>query len=221
MTDRTRARALAAEALARGEPTGWFEQLYRESAHGAAVVPWADHAPNPHVVAWLDREAPPAGRALDVGTGLGDTAEDLARRGFDVVAFDVSSSAIEQTKARFPSSRVVYDVADLLDLPSTRDGAFDLVVECYTLQVLPPAARGSAIAALRRLVAPCGTLLVVARGREPHEPGGEMPWPLTRAEIEAIADDALILRSLEDFLDDEDPPVRRFRAAFVRRPGAT
>jgi ubiquinone/menaquinone biosynthesis C-methylase UbiE len=220
MTDRTRARALAAEALARGEPTGWFEQLYRESAHGTAVVPWADRAPNPYVVAWLDREAPPAGRALDVGTGLGDTAEDLARRGFNVVAFDVSSSAIEQTKARFPSSRVVYEVADLLNLPSTCDRAFDLVVECYTLQVLPPAARGPAIAALRRLVAPGGTLLVVARGRDPHEPGGEMPWPLTGAEIEAIADDALILRSLEDFLDEEDPPVRRFRAAFVHRPGA-
>jgi hypothetical protein len=45
-----------------------------------------------------------------------------------------------------------------------------------------------------------------------------MPWPLTRAEIEAIATDGLVCRAIEDFVDDEAPPVRRFRAAFVRQP---
>ena len=43
-----------------------------------------------------------------------------------------------------------------------------------------------------------------------------MPWPLTRGEIEAIATDDVRLLSCEDFVDDEDPPVRRFRAAFRR-----
>jgi hypothetical protein len=43
-----------------------------------------------------------------------------------------------------------------------------------------------------------------------------MPWPLTRAELGAIAMPNLTLVSFEDFIDDEDPPVRRFRALFRR-----
>ena len=216
MTDRTRARTLATESIARGDAVGWFERLYAEAERGEAIVPWADLAPNPHVVEWLDREAPAPGRALDIGCGLGDTAEDLARRGFDVVAFDVAASAVAEARRRFPRSRVDYRVADLLRLPPDFAAAFDLVVECYTLQVLPPEARARAVAALRRTLAPGGTLLVVARGREKSEPPGQMPWPLTRAEVEAIAAPDLALERFEDFLDREDPPVRRFRACFRR-----
>jgi len=217
MTDRRRARALAQESLGRGDAVGWFEALYAEAARGEAIVPWADLAPNPHVLAWLEREAPRPGRALDVGTGLGDTAEELARRGFAVVAFDVSPSAVRAARERFPQTSVDYRAADLLRLPADLAGAFDLVVECYTLQVLPPALRAEAAAAVRRALAPGGTLLVVARGREPHEPEGEMPWPLTRAEVEAVGA-GLEAVSFEDFRDDEDPPVRRFRAVFRRTP---
>jgi SAM-dependent methyltransferase len=216
VTDRTRARALAKESIEAGDAVGWFERLYAEAGRGAAIVPWADLAPNPHVVEWLDREAPPPGRALDVGCGLGDTAEDLARRGFGVVAFDVAASAVEEARRRFPKSPVDYRVADLLRLPPDFAGAFDLVVECYTLQVLPPEARARAIGSLRRTLRPGGTLLVVARGREPDEPPGQMPWPLPRAEVEAIATPDLALERFEDFLDREDPPVRRFRARFRR-----
>jgi len=214
MTDRTRARWLAQESLAKGDPVGWFERLYADAAEGRAVVPWADRLPNPHVVEWLDRQALPPGRALDVGSGLGDGAEELARRGFEVVAFDVSASAIAEARRRFPASRVDYRVADVLRLPAEFDGNFALVVECYTLQVLPPAARAEAVAALRRTLAPGGVLLVVARGRERHDPEGQMPWPLTRHEIEGVAEGDLQMTSFEDFLDHEDPPVRRFRAVF-------
>ncbi len=217
MTDRARARTLAREAIARGEPLAWFERLYREAAAGAATVPWADLVPNPYLVAWLDAHPAPPGRALDVGTGLGDNAEELARRGWDVVAFDVAATAIDGARARFPASRVRYVTADLLAPPVDWRGAFDLVAETYTLQVLPPPERAVAARVLGDLVAPGGTLLVLARGREPDDPEGAMPWPLTRAEVEAIGRAGLRLAAFEDFLDAEDPPVRRLRATFRRR----
>ena len=92
--DRTRARTLARDAIARGEPVAWFDELYREAESGTTVVPWADLVPNPHLVEWLDVTPLAPGRALDVGTGLGDNAEELARRGHHVTAFDVSATAI-------------------------------------------------------------------------------------------------------------------------------
>ena len=216
MTDRTRARTLATESIERGDAVGWFERLYAEAGRGEAIVPWADLAPNPHVVEWLDREAPPAGRALDIGCGLGDTAEDLARRGFEVVAFDVAASAIAEARRRFPKSRVDYRVADLLRLPPEFEGAFDLVVECYTLQVLPPEARARAVAALRRTLRP---------GRHAAR-GGARARAGRAARSDAVAAHAgggrgdrragARARRFEDFLDREEPPVRRFRARFRR-----
>jgi len=216
MTDRARARTLAQRAIAAGDPLAWFEQLYREATAGTAVVQWADLVPNPHLVDWLDAHPLPGGRALDVGTGLGDNAEELARRGWKVVAFDVAATAIEAARGRFPDSRVEYAVADLLSPPPAWRSAFDLVAETYTLQVLPVPARAAAARMLSELVAPRGTLLVIARGRDPEEPEGSMPWPLTRAEVEGIGRDGLSPLGFEDFLDAEDPPVRRFRAAFRR-----
>lgn len=219
---RRRARELARAALDRGEPLAWFEELYCEADRGAAIVPWADRVPNPHMAAWLAARgmtpgsAVRRGRALDVGTGLGDNAEHLASCGFDVVAFDVSPSAVAEARRRFPSSAVAYTTADACNPPNEWRGAFDLVAETYTLQVLPPPERARAAHALAALVAPGGTLLVIARGREPEDPEGAMPWPLTRAEVSGAFGPTLELVALDAIDDDEVPPVRRLVATFVR-----
>jgi SAM-dependent methyltransferase len=216
--DRDEVRALARAALDVGDATGWFETLYQRAAGRWDEIPWADLTPNPFLLAWLDGAAAPraAGRALVVGCGLGDDAEALASRGFDTVAFDVSRTAIEGCRARFPKSRVEYVVADALAPPAAWRGAFDLVFESYTLQVLPREARVRASHALAATVAPGGRLFVLCRAREPHEPAGELPWPLTRAELGAFVEAGLVERSVESFLDDESPPVRRFRALYER-----
>lgn len=217
---RGRARQLAAESVARGEPTGWFEQLYREAGDGRAVVPWADGKPNPHLVNRFRGRSIPPTSALVVGCGLGDDAEWLAERGFGVTAFDISPSAIDQAHRRFPSSAVDYDVADILDIPSRWEGAFGFVFEAYTLQVLPPETRRLAITQIARTVGSGGVLLVVCRGRGEADPTGDMPWPLLRGELDGFTSTGLREIScedyLDDYLDDESPPVRRFRALYRR-----
>jgi hypothetical protein len=87
----------------------------------------------------------------------------------------------------------------------------DIVPESYTLQVLPPGLRAKAVRGISAFVAPSGTLLVIARGREPSDPGGKMPWTLTKEEMSLFETHGLKEVSLEDFIDNEDPPVRRFR----------
>ena len=219
MSRRDEVRRMAAESIARGDATGWFEDLYREAGGAWDSIPWADLAPNPYLVEWLDAQgAVSSGSScLVVGCGLGDDAEALAARGWDVVAFDVSATAIDGCRARFPSSRVQWIVADALAPPATWRGRFDLVFESYTLQVLPPQARATATAALAATVAPGGVLLVLCRAREASEPEGQLPWPLTREELDAFRAHGLAEVSVESFLDAEDPPVRRFRALY-RRP---
>jgi len=217
VTDASRrlARRLAADSIARGDDTGWFETLYAAAEQGTTTVPWADFAPYPRLVSALSGFSGP-GRALVVGCGLGDDAEHVASLGFATVAFDVSPTAIAAARRRFLRSRVEYVAADLLSPPRSWTGSFDLVVEVFTLQVLTGAARRNAIARVAQLVAPGGRLLVIARAREEHETPGEMPWPLTRAEIESFREYGLAEQSIVDFVDDEDRgPARRWRAWFT------
>lgn len=221
---RSRARTLAAE----GHPLLWFETLYREREAGEAEVPWADLRPQPLLVEWLDRRAseggddPPARagtppRALIVGCGLGDDAEEVARRGFRTVAFDIAPTAVAACRRRFPAGPVEYRVENLIDAPPEWDAAFDLVVEVHTLQVLPESLRALALRRLARFPRPGGTLLVIARGRDDGAPLGELPWPLCPSELAPLGSYGLTAVREEDLSDDEEPPVRRLRVEYRRR----
>ena len=182
-----RARALAAEAAGAGDETGWFERLYGEAETGSAVVPWADGEVNPHLVEWAAGLDGTGKRALVVGCGLGYDAEYLAGLGYAVTGFDVAPTAIERAIRENPGTCVEYLTADLLDLPPAWAGAFNLVVEIYTVQPLYGPVRERALAALPGPVAPGGTLLVIARATDDEHPErdpAEMPWPLTRRELD-------------------------------------
>lgn len=219
MEDRDRARELANTYTSSGKSTEWFEVLYAEGAEEQADIPWADFEPNPNLVEWLEEASlsPSEASALKVGCGLGDDVEALADRGFDVTAFDISPTAIEWCRDRFPDSDATYLVSDLFSAPEDWRRAFDFVLESYTLQVLPQSMRCRAIPIIADFVAPDGTLLVICRGRDPGDPEGELPWPLTKETVRQFEEHELVLVGLEDYYDQESPPVRRFRATF-RRP---
>jgi len=215
---RKKARELAQEFLQQNAPLGWFEALYAQAGQDASAISWADLTPNPNLIEWLEREhiSGNGKRALKIGCGLGDDAEELARRGFRVTAFDIAPSAIAWCHARFPYSQVAYQTRDLFRAPSEWRGAFDFVLEAYTLQVLPPELRAEAIAKIAEFIAPGGTLLVICRGRNADDSPGQMPWPLLRDELQHFTRHGLIEGAFEDYLDREDPPVRRFRVTYYK-----
>lgn len=214
---RERAQKLAS-AAGSGDPVAWFERLYAESAGNAQEVPWADQEPHPLLQEWL-RTADVRGLStLVVGCGLGDDAAALGAAGAVVTAFDVSRTAVEWARRRFPDPAVDWQVADLLDPPAAWTGAFDLVVEVYTVQALRYGAREQAIRVLPTLVRPGGRLLVIDRVREDDEPDGDLPWPLTRSELAAMGSDLLLLDAQEVVDTEERSPVRRTRTVWRRPP---
>jgi len=210
------ATRLAARSLAAGDATGWFEQLYAEAEAGTAVVPWDSGNATPLLVGWA-QPARPGQRALVVGAGLGRDAEFMAGLGYATTAFDISDTAVRLTRARYPQSAVTYLVADLLDPPPAWQEGFDLVVESNTVQALPRELRDRATAAVAALVAPGGTLLVLAAAASARGDDGP-PWPLTRAEVAGFADGGLTEESVEEVPFPDDRQHLRWRAVF-RRPG--
>lgn len=199
---------------AKGDPTGWFEEIYQLSGGEIDKVPWADLVANPCLVGWLKKNTAPGKRAIVVGCGLGDDVDFLARKDFAVTGFDISPTAIEMSRTRFPAIADRFQLADLFALPPSWQQSFDLVFECNTIQALTGELRIKALNAIANLVAPKGVVLVSCRSRKPGEKENAFPLPLDRHEIAGFERAGLKRLSLEEYADDQQPPVLHFFACY-------
>jgi SAM-dependent methyltransferase len=169
-----------------------FEALYASVGGDLNQVPWARLGPSPFLVDWLDtRTITPGTKALVIACGLGDDAEELRRRGCEVTAFDLSATAIDWCRRRFPDSYVDYQVADLLKLPGEWAHRYDIVVEINTIQSLPLSLRRETVAAIAAPVAPGGSLFVRCYGRVDGAPVDSRPWPVSREELAVFEEEGL------------------------------
>jgi SAM-dependent methyltransferase len=112
----------------------------------------------------------PAGRALDLGCGEGGDAVWLAERGWDVVAVDISETALgraaEEANSRGVADRIEFVQLDLSD--GFPDGTFDLVSAQF-LHSMVRLDRPKILANAAAAVRPGGLLLIVDHGSAP-------PW---------------------------------------------
>jgi SAM-dependent methyltransferase len=219
MESRKRVDLLATASYLQGDYTGWFETLYAEANRDFKAIPWADRGLNYWLQDWIGQSKISWGncRVLVVGCGLGDDAEYMAGLGAKVTAFDLSPTAIDWCHQRFPDSQVDYQVVDLFAAPADWAQSFDLAIEIYTIQALPPNIRPTAIDCIGNFVAPNGNLLVICRGREPEDICESLPFPLTKSELTEFEETGLSQVSFEDFIDtSESGSLRRFRIVYQR-----
>ena len=98
-TQREIAREIAHKHLDSGDLLGWFEDLYSLADEESSIIPWADLKPNPNLIDCLNQNGDAhSGLAINIGSGLGDDAEELSRYGFKTTAFDISASAIAMAR---------------------------------------------------------------------------------------------------------------------------
>lgn len=199
-------------------PTAWFEPLYAEAEGDTAKVPWAKNKPHPYLQQWLSVNSPQTAKkfALVIGCGLGDDAELLASLGYQVTAFDISPTAIAWCHQRFPDSTVNYLVADLFDLDPQWQGKYDFIFECKTIQALPLNVRSQVIHKIAALVAPQGTLLVIARHRDPDTIPDGPPWALSDVELSQFIELGLTEVQRDRFVEGEQIQVEQYRLEYYR-----
>jgi SAM-dependent methyltransferase len=217
---REKLREIAAEFKQRGDHLGWFDAVYSEAQGNIENIPWADLEPNRFLRSWAEQHGLKGdGRnALVVGCGLGDDARYLAELVFDVTAFDISPTAIGWAKRSNPEGQIQFETADLFQPPRDWLGAFDFVLEIYTIQPLPMEMRNKAIDAVASFVAPGGELLVICHGREDNEETEQIPYPLSRQDLRRFEENGLTQNEFTQLMDDdEDPPRMRFIVEY-RKP---
>jgi len=201
----------------KGAPNGWFEEFYAGAEGDIHKVFWADLAPNPVLVDWLETHpAPPGRRAVTVGCGLGDDAELLAKYGYAVTAFDISPTAIEMCQKRYPESEVTYLVGDLFKPQPAWVRGFDLVYECNTTQILAEPQRSQSVKAIAELAAPGGLVLVSCRSRAAGDDPSTFPRAMDRTEMDGYVRAGLLESSFDAYDDQQDPPVPHFFAVYLR-----
>lgn len=215
--NRTSVQNLAQQYIEAGKPKEWFEILYSQANNDEKLVPWANMQPNHNLVQWLDDHHIQGQEktALVIGCGLGDDAEELAKRGFNVTAFDISPSAIKWCQNRFINSSVNYQVSDLFNPPAEWNQSFDFILESYTLQSLPISLSSQSMPLIADFLTVDGTLLIICRGRNLEDKLEKVPYPLTQNYLTQFVDVGLSLQQFEDYFDQQDsPPGRRFRVTF-------
>jgi demethylmenaquinone methyltransferase/2-methoxy-6-polyprenyl-1,4-benzoquinol methylase len=110
---------------------------------------------------WRERAADlarvgPGSRALDVATGTGDLAIELARRGASVTGVDFAEAMLEVARAKAP--HVAFDRGDALALPY-EDADFDAVTVAFGARNFSDLDRG--LREMTRVVRPGGRVVVL------------------------------------------------------------
>jgi ubiquinone/menaquinone biosynthesis C-methylase UbiE len=118
------------------------------------------------VVRWVVELAGSGASVIEIGTGAGHLAVDLATRGFDVLAVDASEGMLERTRKNAVQAgldgRVRTLRADALDIPIA-DASFDVAVAVGLLPWVEDPRR--ALREMARLVRPGGYVLVTTDNR--------------------------------------------------------
>jgi demethylmenaquinone methyltransferase / 2-methoxy-6-polyprenyl-1,4-benzoquinol methylase len=98
----------------------------------------------------------PGSRALDVATGTGDLAVELAGRGADVVGLDFSEAMLELARAKAPG--VEFVAGNALDLPF-EDASFDAVTVGFGARNFADLDRG--LNEMARVTRPGGRVVIL------------------------------------------------------------
>lgn len=115
----------------------------------------------------VDALPPTAQSALDLACGTGDLTRALARRypGAQTVGLDLSPEMLDRARAATPSDAIRFVEGDLQALPFP-EASFDVVTAGYALRNAPDLS--GALAEIRRVLRPGGTLATLDFSRSPH-----------------------------------------------------
>lgn len=192
-----------------------WEKLYRERQ--VESMPWFNPELDGDLETALDELGAQAGCALDLGTGPGTQAIQLARRGFKVTATDISEAAISRAKGKEEAegSDITWKQDDILD--TRLDRPFDFIFDRGCFHVLAPERRSDYVGIIRGLLKPGGYLFLKSFSR--LEPGEQGPYRFTSEQIQEQFGNELSVLSIKEtvYQGTLDPLPRALFCAMQRK----
>jgi 2-polyprenyl-3-methyl-5-hydroxy-6-metoxy-1,4-benzoquinol methylase len=180
LSDLNRSRIELSGERGRGPSGQTWEYFY--NAVSLEDMPWYTDCLDEDLVTALSEYAPLPGRLLELGSGPGTAAARLAALGYEVVAVDIATAAIEQARLRFGdmNPHLIYEIADVCQ-PLTYFGNFDYAFDRGCFHGIPPEERGHYIHHVAEVIRPGGRLFIKVFSCE--EPGDRGPYRFTEKKI--------------------------------------
>ena len=193
---------------------GW-DALYQQQP--IETMPWFYPELDDDLRQALDQLGLQSGDALDLGTGPGTQAMQLARRGFVVTAADISEAAIRlaREKAEAQGITATWQQDDILSTRLT--GPFDLIFDRGCFHVLPPERRSDYVSTVAGLLKLRGYLFLKCFSH--LQPGTQGPHRFTPEQIRAIFGSQLQVQSIEEtvYQGTLDPLPRALFCVFQHK----
>jgi len=197
-------------------PTGDWEKLYATS--DVATLPWYNPDLDADVEQALKGHRIRGGRLLDLGTGPATQAMNLAKRGFDVVATDISGSAIKKAKASAKGAGLsIKFLVDNILKSRLAPNLVDVIVDRGVFHVLPKEKRPVYVTTVHRVLRPNGWLFLKCFSDK--EPGTWGPFRIAEAELLGYFRGPFEVRSVVEtvFQGNVKPAPKALFATFRRR----
>jgi demethylmenaquinone methyltransferase / 2-methoxy-6-polyprenyl-1,4-benzoquinol methylase len=173
---------------------------------------------------FLVSQIPDGSRVLDVATGTGAVALELAKKGCEVVGLDQSAEMLAVAKRRLPQMEFVEASAEKLPF---EDASFDALTVTYLLRYVDDP--GATLRELARIVKPGGSIASLEFG-VPPSPLARWAWEVYTSSILPFAGRVIapgwaevggfLRRSIKDFYARYplDRQLELWRAAGVAEP---
>jgi SAM-dependent methyltransferase len=190
------------------------KQLFFQLMYRVGLTPWDEHpiaSSLQELIEGRNGSPPiPAGTALDLGCGTGDSSIYLAKHGWQVTGVDFVAKALDKARAKAAAKMVAVDFAraDVTRLGSEGVGKdFDLIVDNGCLHGMSDQDRDAYVREVTAVAAPDARLLIVA-----FPPGSFPVRGISQSDIEQRFTQDWQLRSAGD-----EPGLSvndRFKARF-------
>jgi SAM-dependent methyltransferase len=193
--------------------------LLYQAFYRIGFTPWDGHALSSALRELIEGPAAlPAGTAIDIGCGTGDSSIYLARHGWQVTGVDVAAKALEKARAKAAAEHVRVDFmrADATRLSSAGVGKdFSLIFDSGCLHGMSDDARDRYVPELSAVAAPQAQLMIFA-----FTPGGQTGVRgIDHAEIERRFTPQWTLVSAADDPEMTDNPQHPARHYLLQRRG--
>jgi 2-polyprenyl-3-methyl-5-hydroxy-6-metoxy-1,4-benzoquinol methylase len=192
------------------------ETLYQQRE--IESMPWFNPELDDDLEKALDELGVRSGSMLDLGTGPGTQAMQLARRGFEVTATDISGAAIRlaRAKAEEQGLDITWAQDDILDTRLAQQ--FDLIFDRGCFHVLAPERRQDYVRIVSSLLKPGGYLFLKCFSR--LQPGEQGPFRFTPDQIQEIFSSRLNVLSIKETVYQGTlDPLPRALFCVMRREG--
>ena len=200
-------------------PSGDWESLYATS--DVATLPWYTTALDADIERALQEHDLRGRRILDLGTGPATQAMNLAKRGFDVLATDISPSAIKKAKASAKAAGLSIEFrVDNVLASNLAPNLVDAIVDRGVFHVLPEDKRPAYVRTVHRVLRPNGWLFLKCFSDK--EPGTWGPHRIAESELRGYFRGTFEIRSIVEtvFYGNVKPPPKALFATFQRGESA-